>query len=195
MKSTLKVIFFSFKEGPYFSQETLARSFRVCRVCHQLIFLICWLLGRHFSVQLTHWTGEHFYHPGFSEHWVTGFFWLCGELLLFLLCAFSSKGEAYSLFYHSISLPSIFCSSDTATSKVLLFHHEMRHTIVLSPVISFSHFYVRKLTVGKFSAPAPRCPAHRPVIISRLSPAILSLGTLYCSQTTPLVLTVVPRGR
>lgn len=77
-----------------------------------------------FSVQFTHWAGRCFYCPGFSGHWVTGLFWLCGGLFQFLcvcifsfLCiVFSRKREAYFLFCHAILLPSILYSSDTATS-------------------------------------------------------------------------------
>lgn len=90
-----------------------------------------------------------------------------------------------SLFFLSILLPSLFCSSDSHHFAILTFS-PINQTHGYSASCYGSCFYIGKLSGAWFSEP--------PVITSELAAVFLALGALYAAQVMPLVLMVVPRG-
>lgn len=96
----------------------------------------------------------------------------------------------FSLFCHSIVLPSVLCPSDTATSY---FPPVKRDTPLFCQLLVLIHIFVLGswlLAGSQYARFHPHCHDDIQTFSNLSSP-----GALCCLQMTPLVLMVVPGGR
>ena len=164
----------------------------------QLAFLVCWTLstpslssshpgqGSTFTVLISLGIGQ----LGYSDC-VEGFFDSCVCVFFNPCVLFSAeKGSIFSLFCHSILLPSVLCSSDTVTSY---FPCVKQDTPLFYQLLVLIHIFVLGSWLFAGSQHArihPHCHDDIQTFSNLSSP-----GALCCLRMTPLVLMVVPRGR
>ena len=130
--------------------------------CAEKRLLICWILGVHFSVQLTHWTEERLTlleslsvgQSGYLAMWRSFFDSAEGVLLL-------ERGRIF-LFHCSIFLSSILYSSDVATFKFLFFSPFKLDTLLFCLLLLPFHIFL----LGSWLLVCSQVP--HPVIISGL---------------------------
>ena len=115
---------------------------------------------------------------------------VCVCFLILVCCFQQKKGSIFSLFCHSILLPSVLCSSDTVTSY---FPRVKRDTPLFYQLLVLIHIFVLGSWLFAGSQHArihPHCHDDIQTFSNLSSP-----GALCCLWMTPLVLMVVPRGR